>query len=276
MTCEQFLEVLPELGSGNSTERVAHLRSCSTCAGLLVDLNEIARRAKDLQASEEPTARVWQSIRSTLQDEGVIHEARTATVVRPNVHILGDPAHVRSCAHCAEVLADLDAISEQARLLKVTEGPSPRVWIAIEATLRSEGLIREPEIQHQIKPASPRWKLSWLVPLAATAAIVLGMLVFQHGDGLRRMVDRSTQPTVPKHVYIATDDERQIMQMVAERTPALSAAYEADLRAVNDYIDEAESAVRANPGDEMVHHHLVSAYEQRAMMYEMAMNGSLR
>jgi hypothetical protein len=274
MTCEEFQQILPELGSGSSTAKVAHLRSCSQCAGLLADLNEIARQSKQLQASDEPGSQVWESILTTLQSEGVIREKVEVRLAPPVYHVLGDAAHVRSCARCAAVLGDLDAISEQARLLKAADEPSPRVWNAIEIALRQEGLIREPQPEPVVisKAArfSPRWRLAWLVPLAAAAMLALGVLMFQHGDSRGPVVVEDQQKEI-----LRPDESPETHEIVKMVPPGLRAAYVADLKAVNDYIQDAESSAKANPGDAFAHQRLVSAYEQRAMMYEMAMNNSL-
>ena len=110
MTCEEFRKILPELGSGNSLERIAHLRSCSQCAGLLVDLNEIARQAKQLQASDEPSPRVWQSIAASLM-------ASAGAVV----HSLDDELHTNSCPTCAQAIADLETLAGHARVLRALD-----------------------------------------------------------------------------------------------------------------------------------------------------------
>ncbi len=51
--------------------------------------------------------------------------------------------HLDACTSCADLVADLNAISQQARLLRDTDEPSPRVWNSIEVALLQEGLIRE-------------------------------------------------------------------------------------------------------------------------------------
>jgi len=278
MTCEEFHQALPELGSGNSLERVAHLRSCSECAGLLADLNEIARQAKQLQAFAEPGPQVWQSIEAALRNEGLIRGGIAVEASPQDAHSLEDEAHLQSCLPCATVRADLNEISQQARLLQESDEPSPRVWNSIEIALRNEGLIREPEVERpRVHHPSPRWKLAWLVPLAAAAAVILGMVIFQGTHGWQNGVNAPVATVAPEpQADAASLEEEQMVKLVADRTPSLSAAYEADLKAVNDYIREAEGSAQANPRDEMAHQHLMSAYEQRAMLYEMAMNRSLR
>jgi len=278
MTCEEFHRVLPELGSGNSLERVAHLRSCSQCAGLLADLNEIARQARHLQASDEPGPQVWDSIEIALRNEGLIRGGIAMPALE--AHSLEDEVHLQSCQPCATVRADLDAISEQARLLQGGETPSPRVWNSIEIALRNEGLIRQLEVEGpRIRHASPSWKLAWLAPLAAAAAVILGIVMFEYSDGRQgsaHTTDLASVAPAQSQDSTANPEEEQMVRLVAERMPALGAAFEADLKAVNDYIREAESSARANPQDETARQHLMSAYGQRAMIYEMAMDRSLQ
>jgi hypothetical protein len=47
------------------------------------------------------------------------------------------------------------------------------------------------------------------------------------------------------------------------------------LRAVNAYIRDAELTARSNPNDEIAQRYLMNAYEQRAMVYHMALDRSL-
>src|SRR3989442_13033849 len=69
MNCAQFQQVLPgtEKG-GRSAEQELHLQSCSVCSDLVSDLDFIAREARTLQASEEPSPQVWQSIQAEIAE----------------------------------------------------------------------------------------------------------------------------------------------------------------------------------------------------------------
>src|SRR5215472_7031145 len=98
-------------------------------------------------------------------------------------HTTERQAHLNSCPACSTLLADLNDISVQAKTLADSAEPSPLLWNAIEAQLRSEGLIRRPALA----PASPapwfrRWQTAWLVPAAAALAIVVG-IKFYHPAG---------------------------------------------------------------------------------------------
>src|SRR5579862_3155741 len=73
MTCQEFQRVLPELEGGRNFEADEHLRMCSRCWDLVSDLDSIAQEARLLQGTEEPSARVWNSIEITLRQEGLIH-----------------------------------------------------------------------------------------------------------------------------------------------------------------------------------------------------------
>src|SRR5262249_4165174 len=87
-------------------------------------------------------------------------------------------AHLKTCAVCSDLLADLNCISSQAALLRETDEPSPRVWNAIEGQLRREGLIHEPALAgtswHEI---FQRWRGAWLIP-AAAGLIIAGVKLY--------------------------------------------------------------------------------------------------
>jgi len=75
MTCAEFQHQLPDfLEEGGSAELQAHLKSCATCSGLATSLQTIAREAGMLQASQEPSPRVWNSIEIALRQEGLIRQ----------------------------------------------------------------------------------------------------------------------------------------------------------------------------------------------------------
>jgi hypothetical protein len=213
MTCEEFRRVLPELGSGHEIEQEEHLKSCSACSNLLADLN---------------------------------------------------------------------AISYEARFLQASEDPSPWVWNSIEVALQQEGLIRTPQFEPSRTPAPALgWRLRWLVPLAATFLIVFGILIYQRGTGEPQVAERQSAPVgvvtanLQPNPDVMGGEDLQLLKTVAERTPSMRATYEADLRSVNAYIRDAEQSANSNPNDEVAQQYLRNAYEQKAMVYEMALDRSL-
>jgi hypothetical protein len=198
-------------------------------------------------------------------------------------HSIEQEEHLKSCSACSDLISDLNSISQQARLLQGSEEPSPWVWNSIEVALRQEGLIRQTLPEHaQIPAPLLGWKLRWLVPAAATFLIVFGVLMFQRGTRQPQVSEQrspsavvATAGTPPNAAEVMASDDVQLLNTVAARTPSMRAAYEANLRSVNAYIRDAEQSAHSDPNDEVAQQYLRNAYEQKAMVYQMAMDRSL-
>src|SRR6266516_4420482 len=174
-------------------------------------------------------------------------------------------AHLISCPQCSGLVSDLNAISKTARLLRASEEPSPRVWNSIEISLKREGLIRQPLRDRSVADRSSwRWSLTWLVPVAAALLIGFGVIVYQRGP--------AQQSHVAEKVPAATPMESAHMQPALNRA---GADYAVNLQNVNDYIRDAEESAQADPNDEEAQQSLMDAYEQRAMVYDMALDRSM-
>jgi len=195
-------------------------------------------------------------------------------------HSLAQEQHLRTCSACADLVSDLNAIEQKARLLEDQE-PSPRVWNNIEAALHREGLIRQPQPQLAPPFAHPaRWRFAWLVPVAAGVMFGVGLLImhWQVGTQVVRQA-RVATPAIQSSSSVQSPSvpsaEDPMIKLVATSAPSVRASYESDLRAVEAYIHDAEVAARNNPNDEISQQHLMNAYEQRAMVYEMALHRAL-
>jgi hypothetical protein len=189
-------------------------------------------------------------------------------------HNMEQEEHLKSCSVCSDLVEDLKVISQQARLLQGSEEPSPWVWNSIEVALRQEGLIHGAQPERSRIPAPLLgWKLRWLVPVAAAFLVGFGVLMHQH-----RTAFVAEQP--PPAVGVVTadamaGDDVQLLNTVGARMPSMRAAYEANLRSVNAYIRDAEQSAHNDPNDEVAQQYLRNAYEQKAMVYEMALDRSL-
>jgi len=210
MTCEQFQELLPEIGGGNrNIEYETHLRSCQECWGLVSDLNAISRQAPLLQASEEPSPQLWNAIESVLREEGLIHSGRQQPVL--------------------------------------------------------------------VLKRNPRWNLAWMLPAAASVLVVLGVLNYQ---GKIHPVSTESTPTLTANTVNVQDrpvvtfsaEDQKFLTAIAFRSPALRAKYERGLRDVNAYIRDAQQSALSDPNDEEAQRYLMSAYDQKAMLYQMALD----
>src|SRR5216683_5104351 len=73
MQCKEVEVVLEREGFVPVPEAArAHLSGCSSCRNLITDLTTIVATAHLLPAEVEPPARVWTSLRSQLEEEGII------------------------------------------------------------------------------------------------------------------------------------------------------------------------------------------------------------
>jgi len=189
-----------------------------------------------------------------------------------------EDSHLRSCAVCADLVHDLRYIAEQAKLLLPMHEPSPRVWQGIQQSLSQEGLGRR---QERLAPVTSSYNpLRWR-PLAQAGALAaaLVMAIALFGPWNR---DANTPPatagnpgTAPPAEAAVADSDQQLLASIGERMPAARATYASNLKTVNQYISDAKQSVAERPDDEAAREHLMRAYEQKNMLYEMALSQSL-
>jgi hypothetical protein len=217
-------------------------------------------------------------------------------------------AHLKSCPVCSELVADLLFISSESRQLSAAEEPPARVWVRIAAQLREEGIIREPQTQ-PAPLAIPQRRLRawWLVPVAA--ALLAGAtyvvshrptatIATQNPPAVQtpttpapapqapatqqpETVAQSTPPRPPTqkvaHNPSAVEpgpsiEDQQFLSEVSQRAPSMRATYEDQLGAVNAYIQQAQAYLDQNPDDEEARLHLMEAYRQKALLYQLALD----
>ena len=105
MNCADFEFGLPDFLEGSGTaEQRAHAASCEACSELAGSLQAIVSGAKNLQATEEPSPRVWNSLEIALRQEGLIHQPRPAT---PGMHL---PSFARRWGMAAWLVPALGAV----------------------------------------------------------------------------------------------------------------------------------------------------------------------
>jgi hypothetical protein len=193
-------------------------------------------------------------------------------------------AHFQSCPVCSSLVADLNLIAGEARQLQEFGDPAPRVWNSIEIALRQEGLIRDPQMRPALlPPVKRRWSLAWLAPAAAAALLAFGTFVYQRGSHEPEVANvpapapaAVTNIQTAKNLKIVNNkDDQQLLEAVGSRAPAMQAAYASNLENVNAYIRDAEESAQADPNDEEAQQVVMDAYEQRATIYEMALDRSL-
>ena len=183
-------------------------------------------------------------------------------------------AHLKACPACSALVDELDLIVAAASELRAVDEPSPRVWNSIEIALRQEGLIRPQRAGHPpLSSFSARWGAArWLVPAAAMLLLALGIYVRR--ESLPNQPAQQASVAVP--VANTSDlDDADLMQEVAANAPAMKTQYEENLRQVNESIRDAQGVVDASPNDEDARRSLMDAYQQKSMLFELAMDRSL-
>jgi hypothetical protein len=223
-------------------------------------------------------------------------------------------AHLKTCPACSALVAELKLIASSASELRANEEPSPRVWNSLEIALRQEGLIRpqtnQPFLVPQLAASASTRSLSsfaagwgwrgWLVPAAAALLIAVG--IFLNQTSLVHRLSRNltpvaatpaaetvadlnlSNPNLPNSNLINPNlinpgltglNDDDLLQEIQNQTPAMRAQYVDNLRLANDYIRDAQNLVATNPNDEESRRSLLEAYQQKSMLFEMAMDRSL-
>ena len=211
-----------------------------------------------------------------------------------------EQTHVKTCAACSALFTELDLISHSAQQLRASEEPSPRVWNSIETALLQQGLIR-PQTRPQLVPARSvpsrtsrglssfaagwGWR-GWLVPAAAVLLVAVGFFVNQRSlvyqlskhiaktETAARPAQAVADLNIPDPNLAGLNDD-DLLQEIQNQSPEMRAQYVDNLRRANEYIRDAQSTVDANPNDEESRRSLLEAYQQKAMLFEMAMDRSL-
>jgi len=105
------------------------------------------------------------------------------------------------------------------------------------------------------------------------------MLLLAVGIYVRR---ESVAPPVAQQASIAVPvanasdlDDNDLMQEVAANAPAMKPQYEENLRWVNESIRDAQGLVDESPNDQEARRALMDAYQQKSMLFEMAMDRPL-
>lgn len=184
--------------------------------------------------------------------------------------------HLKSCAGCAGLVADLKEITGQARLLAAAEEPGPEVWTRIARSFEQEGLV-------SVEVPAPRRALwwgagqsRWAVPVWAGAVAALLLLGIEFNTLRQAPATPPAGVAAVRPATLVDNDDLQMLSMVEKRSPSKRARYKAHLEAVNASIRDAKRSVEQDPGNELAQERLIQAYDQKSALYEMAMSRSMQ
>jgi hypothetical protein len=187
-------------------------------------------------------------------------------------------AHLKDCPHCSVLVADLLVIACAAGELRAAHEPSPRVWKSIESTLRQEGVIKhQPALRSLLPSLKGPW--AWAMPVAATLLIIIGITLRHHVPSRELAGNNVISPAAISEaaldVSIAGLNDNDLLAELSQQAPALQTEYSENLRNVNDYIRDAKNSLAANPNDDEARRALMEAYQEKAMLFELALDRSL-
>jgi len=206
-------------------------------------------------------------------------ELQESLVENENGSSAEQQAHLRNCPACAKLVGELLVIACSAGDLRAAHEPHPRVWNSIQASLRQEGLIRPQRRSLSLLPSfGSEWSwVRWMAPVAALLLITVGVLVRQHSDKPPVGSDFAvTGVTEPSDITIAGLKDEELLEEIEQQAPALREQYADNLRRVNEYIRDARNIAAADPNDEEARRSLMEAYQEKAMLFELALDRSLQ
>ena len=112
-----------------------------------------------------------------------------------------------------------------------------------------------------------------MAPVAAVLLVAIGIYLRPHSRTEQIASNISRPVTADMSVAGLSDDD--FMQEISAQSPDVQAQYTDNLQRVNQYIQDAKTSVDANPNDEEAHRALMDAYQEKAMLFELALDRSL-
>lgn len=187
-------------------------------------------------------------------------------------------SHLDTCDSCSDLVTDLKAIASGAKLLCGADEPGPRVWANIQRTLEQEGIIKVPaQAGGEVIPARRRLSLwAWATPLAAMIVLAVGVLLYNGHPSQPATIpeDQVITPTASLQGSTSADTPGDDDQVLAGVAPSARTMYADNLQAVNLSIQDAQQALATDPGNDEARHLLMDAYQQKEMLYQLAMDRS--
>ncbi len=179
--------------------------------------------------------------------------------------------HLRQCPVCADLVADLKYIADQAKLLVPMEDPSPRVWEGLQKSLEREGLVKSAPARRSLL-GLPLGDWQWFAAGAVIVLLLAGIFLTRN----TAPAESSDSPQVASiaESNLTSAEDQEILSQVAQLSPGLRASYTQGLHDVNSYIADAERSVRDHPDDDNARQLLMYAYQQKALLYKMAARSS--
>jgi len=265
MKCSDVERVLSEFLDSASdgtlpTDVDAHVKSCSVCSDLVSDLKLIASEARQLAATEEPAPRVWVRIATQLRAEGLILDSATrepeSAPTRPVIIPVPVPVSPR-WRWSALWLAPVAAAVLAAGAYVISHKPAPQV---AKQQVPPPVITSPAQVTPAVKAAQTVAAPVQVAKKSAKPAGVTGA-----GIGIAPAVEAAVEPE-------PSAEDQQFLSVVSMLGPSTRATYENQLKAVNADIQETQAYVNRNPQDLDARQHLMDAYQQKSLLYQIALD----
>ena len=181
-------------------------------------------------------------------------------------------AHLAACAACSEVVARLRALRAEAAQLPDDTGIPDGLWEDVRATIASRQVVALPQ-------AGPARRAGWRTLAAAAVALVMvssatTAVLLQRApiaaEGPLAVVPASWEASEAGYLESAAALRAQLDAQRATLSPATIAAVEAALAAIDVAIDEARTALLADPANATLADLLASNYRQKVDLLRRA------
>jgi hypothetical protein len=212
------------------------------------DLKLISSEAHHLSDSEEPSPAVWLRIAAELRAEGLIRDPELAAM-RP---ILMPAPRPRWNAFWLAPIA-VAILAAGSYFLTHKSPLPPPAQIAKESQAQ-----QAPQTQGKQPEATKATVAQNVAPVTAT----------------RTQVTRPSGNSADQSELSAPSgsEDQQFLSEVSSRAPTMRVTYENQLRAVNSEIRETQAYINRFPADLDARQHLMEAYQQKAMLYQIALD----
>jgi hypothetical protein len=268
MKCSDVDRILPDLvdgvpiEDGQDIQVLSHLKTCRECSALVSDLKLIASEARQLADSEEPSPRVWARIAIELRAEGLIKDSEFDSLqpaLLPALPRRWNPFWLAPVAAVVLVAGSYIALHHSSNYATaqvsqpVVQQAQPQTRPQATEQVPPQPSLQQPSQQQPSQeraqdssPSSPKNG----APSAAKNAPI-------------EEAEAEAAPPI-------TDNE--FLTEVSERAPTMRKTYANQLQAVNNEIRETRTYLSQYPGDVDARQHLLEVYEQKAMLYQMALD----
>ena len=105
--------------------------------------------------------------------------------------------------------------------------------------------------------------------------LLLAVGVYERRDILPTNAPPQEAALVTPAVNLSGLNDADLIQEVSASAPAMQSQYEDNLRRVNESIRDEQGVVNENPDDQEARRSLMDAYQQKSMLFEMAMDRTL-